>query len=221
VEVGCKGGTCAQQICRHHYRTHRDFPDEQRLFVMDLSGGTLALPTVAGFVAGAINAAAGGRPALHVSGADRDRVPAAGRLRHQQCHRPPRLCHGRLGLPRGAPRPAQADRAVCGGQRVRQLRGHRADPGQLAAGLRGHRAFPRPRLLRAVGRPARDRTQDRRANRPKWGPGFGALHFGGVVGLRTGIAPPPRRRPTTLGHQPRTECLPQGCMRIYDRSSVS
>jgi hypothetical protein len=62
VEVGCKGGTCAQQICRHHYRTHRDFPDEQRLFVMDLSGRTLALPTVAGFVAEAINAAAGGSP---------------------------------------------------------------------------------------------------------------------------------------------------------------
>jgi Sulfite exporter TauE/SafE len=44
VEVGCKGGTCAQQICRHHYRTHRDFPDEQRLFVMDLSGGLSRCP---------------------------------------------------------------------------------------------------------------------------------------------------------------------------------
>jgi uncharacterized protein len=60
MEVGCNGGTCAQQTCRQDYRTHRYLPDEQRLFVMDLSGGTLALLTVAGFVAGAINAAAGG-----------------------------------------------------------------------------------------------------------------------------------------------------------------
>ena len=44
MEVGCKAGTCAQQICRHHYRTHRDFPDEQRLFVMDLSGGLSRWP---------------------------------------------------------------------------------------------------------------------------------------------------------------------------------
>ena len=35
------------------------------------------------------------------------------------------------------------------------------------------------------------------------------------------LALPPRRRRTGLGHQPGSESLPQGRMRIYDQSSVN